>query len=70
MIEYLKKEDVIKILFELGALKECNILQKIKTIKPTHGPCCTCQSCGYYYDDCVCTHNEIVDTINSLTVIL
>ena len=22
--------------------------------KPTHGPCCTCQDCGNFYDDCVC----------------
>lgn len=22
--------------------------------KPTHGICCTCQYCGYDYDDCRC----------------
>ena len=22
--------------------------------KPTHGSCCTCQTCGQYYDDCLC----------------
>lgn len=22
--------------------------------KPTHGNCCTCQSCGQYHDDCNC----------------
>ena len=30
--------------------------------KPTHGPCCTCQACGHFYDDfggCVCEHNAI-----------
>jgi hypothetical protein len=28
------------------------------TRKPTHGNCCTCQSCGQYHDDCTC---EIVN---------
>lgn len=27
--------------------------------KPTHGPCCTCDCCGHFYDDCVCEHNAI-----------
>jgi hypothetical protein len=22
--------------------------------KPTHGACCTCQDCGYAYEDCIC----------------
>ena len=26
--------------------------------KPGHGPCCTCQSCGYDYDNCVCQYSE------------
>jgi hypothetical protein len=26
--------------------------------KPTHGFCCTCQVCGYLYDDCVCGYSE------------
>ena len=21
---------------------------------PTHGSCCTCQTCGHYYDECQC----------------
>ena len=25
---------------------------------PGHGPCCTCQTCGYDYDDCVCGFSE------------
>ena len=29
------------------------------TILPVHGPCCMCQTCGRYHDDCVCQHNEI-----------
>ena len=22
--------------------------------KPTHGPCCTCQTCGWNHDECQC----------------
>ena len=25
-----------------------------KWIKPTHGTCCTCQTCGWDYDNCMC----------------
>lgn len=25
-----------------------------KPRKPDHGSCCTCQQCGYFYDDCIC----------------
>ena len=40
--------------------------------KPTHGSCCTCQTCGYHYDDCQCGYSEdelmalaVYDTIKS-----
>lgn len=26
----------------------------VQFTKPTHGSCCTCQTCGWPYDDCVC----------------
>ena len=26
--------------------------------KPTHGSCCTCQTCGHYYDECQCGYTE------------
>lgn len=26
----------------------------LKFTKPTHGTCCTCQICGWNYDDCIC----------------
>lgn len=29
--------------------------------KPTHGTCCTCQVCGYGYDDCLCGLSEDLD---------
>ena len=35
--------------------------QKVKRIKPTHGPCCTCQTCGYGFDDCICWENEKIE---------
>lgn len=25
-----------------------------KFIKPNHGTCCTCQTCGWDYDNCLC----------------
>ena len=34
--------------------------------KPTHGSCCTCQECGYFYDDCVCENNKILKEIADL----
>jgi hypothetical protein len=64
MIEFYKKDDVIKLLIDWGDLKKVG-LEKIKSIKPGHGPCCTCQICGYHHDDCVCNHNEMVDQINN-----
>ena len=27
---------------------------------PSHGPCCTCQECGWDYDHCVCEHNRLL----------
>lgn len=24
--------------------------------RPTHGPCCTCQTCGYDFDNCQCDY--------------
>lgn len=40
--------------------------QLIPNIKPTHGPCCTCQKCGHYHDECVCEHNEILTDLLAL----
>lgn len=37
-----------------------------KTRKPTHGPCCTCQECGYNIEDgndCECARNRILDEV-------
>lgn len=48
---------VIDILVDFGYLK--NTAGPIAPTKPTRGSCCTCQDCGYYHDNCVCTHNEL-----------
>lgn len=31
--------------------------------RPTHGPCCTCQRCGKFYDDCRCDLDAVVDDL-------
>jgi hypothetical protein len=51
-------EFVKQLLREYGDLKESDDIIQHRT--PRHGPCCTCQTCGYYHDECVCTHNEII----------
>ena len=37
--------------------KEKEIRELLKTRKPGHGSCCTCQGCGFYHDDCECSGN-------------
>lgn len=64
--KYISKEDVICLLMEWTSLRG---KKKIDHIKPGHGPCCTCQTCGYHHDDCVCLHNELLDVLNSLPTI-
>lgn len=31
---------------------------QLRQRKPTHGNCCTCQSCGFYHDECECPWND------------
>jgi hypothetical protein len=57
-MKFVRYENVIKILKEYSDMKDAEVLLPSK--KPTHGPCCTCQTCGHYYDDCICLHNEIL----------
>lgn len=50
-IDFLISEDILK-------------NKEIKPhIKPSHGPCCTCQTCGYYHDECVCSNNDLLNKI-------
>lgn len=51
---------------EYGLMIKQHGLNIIEHIKPTHGNCCTCQTCGQAHEDCVCTHNENVKFINNL----
>ena len=55
--------DVLKVLFDIGIIRSVSVRPHIK---PGHGPCCTCQDCGYYHDDCVCEDNEIITAIKNL----
>lgn len=55
--------DVIAVLVEDGMLKGSEF---VSHIKPGHGSCCTCQKCGYGYDDCVCEHNELLGKLMGL----
>lgn len=41
-----------------------SINAKIIKRKPTHGPCYTCQVCGFYHDDCKCLDNNIIEVSN------
>jgi len=58
-----KLEDVIEVLIDEGSLLG---KEEASFIKPGHGPCCTCQTCGYNYDDCVCDHNELLNKLKKL----
>jgi hypothetical protein len=32
-----------------------------KFIKPTHGTCCTCQTCGWDYENCICNWSTYLE---------
>lgn len=51
---------------ECGLMIKAHGLNIIENIKPTHGNCCTCQTCGQSHEECVCSHNENVRFINML----
>ncbi|MHA2279933.1 MAG: hypothetical protein ACXAC5_03530 [Promethearchaeota archaeon] len=54
------KERLIDNLVLLGELR---LSEKVKHVAAGHGSCCTCQTCGYTYDECVCSHNELLDAV-------
>jgi len=60
-----KRDDVLKLLVDENILMGYEL---IKTRKPTHGTCCTCQNCGEGYDDCICDHNEVLGKLLNLDV--
>lgn len=56
-------EEVIDILIEDGYLLG---KEEVPITKPRHGPCCTCQECGYPHDECVCYHNYLIKKLKEL----
>ena len=38
--------------------------------RPTHGPCCTCQTCGKPYDECRCDIDDLADELAALRAAL
>lgn len=56
-------DDVLKVLMDEGVIRS---LTPVEKIKPTHGPCCTCQDCGQDHDGCVCETNELLAKLNSI----
>lgn len=47
--------------------EECGYQGKhIEHIKPRHGNCCTCQTCGQDHEGCVCQNNRIHAALSSL----
>ena len=56
-------DDVLDALVELEVITSKEIRE---TRTPTHGTCCTCQVCGWWYDECVCTHNAILKKLKSI----
>lgn len=44
--------------------KQIGSLDIKPNIKPSHGSCCTCQVCGYSYEDCNCLAREAVKEID------
>lgn len=57
------KEKLIDKLMELGQLRSCD---KMEFMRPGHGSCCTCQTCGFAYEECACGHNELLDAVNEV----
>ena len=55
--------EVIELLLQKGYLDSPKITPNIK---PGHGPCCTCQKCGYHHDDCVCYNNDLLRGLNKI----
>jgi len=53
-------DDVMDILIEQGYIRTKDIQPKTK---PNHGPCCCCQGCGEYHDDCFCDDNGLLEAL-------
>ena len=67
-MKVIKLEDIKALLREYADLKDTD--ESIPSIKAGHGPCCTCQTCGYGHDECVCIHNELIQKLADLAIII
>jgi hypothetical protein len=67
-MKYIDKDKIVELLYTRGCLKSME-LKRISFVKPNHGNCCYCQTCGYLHDECVCEHNEIIDFLDNLKII-
>lgn len=56
---------VCELLIAEGYLK---CLVPMSHVKPSHGPCCTCQTCGHEHDECVCSHNDLLQKLKALGI--
>ena len=61
--ESVRLYDVLDLLQREGYLRSTEVTP---FIKPGHGPCCTCQECGYPHDECVCEDNELIQGLLDL----
>lgn len=69
MSEWIRKDDIIKLLMDERELFEEYGFKIVKPIKLYHGFCCCCLECGRSHDECVCTHNWWVEKLNELEII-
>jgi len=58
--------DILDVLNELGYLKGFKKIDKLDTVSD-HNHCGYCHNCGYYTNDCVCSHNELLEKIENIT---
>ena len=50
-------DEILALLYNMGYI---NNPEQMPIKKPTHGSCCTCQTCGYYHDECICEDNILI----------
>ncbi len=55
-VDYLKEWRDLVVREAIREARE-ELLKGVTMRKPTHGSCCTCQTCGFEYDDCSCAEN-------------
>lgn len=66
MKTYIALDDILDLFIRDGELIGREILPN-NPIKINHGSCCVCATCGYHYDECVCSHNDLLNDLNGLS---